>query len=1472
MTEFKSPKWEFITSKKLEDFYIPDYELVYRLIESIERYIVEHPGTSDLKTIFHFLVLKKLLKYELKSGEKIFDLILKCEFEERGLIGFKSRPSAKEERPTLDSTFYALSSLELMGKLNFYLSFAIEEERLKKIRGFILKLQKGDHFAHCLDKCVKCKDRERLLKSIFFALQVLGMVKFNIATILPKVLPSLERRVKKTDLKRVFRILCATILDKKSILSEEEVREIIQNQTANGGFNYSNREESVVSETFWTVLALDASKWLLDFPKGKISKFVLSKLDEITPTSSNFNGNSDLVMYLSRLLSILSYIWEPFVGDLELVLFEKFGDGRVVDLEILSEQGVEGIEDKVIDYINSKYKFHLHIVDNEIQLRQYLRNLNHKRAWLARELIKSLENSSLVDLKRLLIRYNLGKLRRDWATLDDVNYVINSLVQHHFIRGSIEKRRKLFRTSHTFHLKKVIKKTLNVDNPISYQAIAFERERLLEVKTDVMNFTSEMMRSRNNIMREVESLILVEEVDLARQRMKVSIKNALFDAQFFNKNVEKFREEFEFINVDRSLRDDIASWERVYGNLRESFNDIESILSRKIEEVERVQKEKEDLWNLDELVKASFKKFKEESERLRSTPVFKEENPGGVELEEFQGNFERIANEFNRRDEEIRKKTQAITSIIPQTKARLKEIIDYWLEAKNQIESNLKGVQRVLDCWGQRREDIRLKEERVTNEIEFVKARIDALLSGENANIEKIKTTFHEELNRLVEGLRDFSADLLSGMKNELRAVKIDYRVFERDLVHRWEEAQQRIEDRITVMRSNFETRLALKVERTGLMEFQKFVDGKIKYFQQCLGDLKYEIKKDVNEVKDAVKILNLHIDEHLNNFRNANEEYKAILSKSRREISGFDQLSKMTQLKWSSFTTHYEDNLADLRKNGLRYITRQELVRATEDLESYKISLRVLSGRLKMPKSDLEGLLTGMISEGLISGRIVVAEDIVEVFNEYYHNTRKLRSRIEKMESNMSVSFLKINRLFNKSVETGNILSNADEIERRILVLREQIDSFLTQAELYSLQLGFQKTAPISREIMGGFEATVNSYRENLEKIQEKIKKARKLDGYMGEKIDFLRNLVDSNTKMLLDQIHEGGSSMSRPKISGELRILEKNINSVERDVKIYCKKLWKDSRDFDILLPQIKKTFYVKKQQILVKLSQSREMIQEEFSRKVNQKLREKFEDLLDEKIEKLNEYLGRIQVYVLRKIATNEFKTASENLTKRIAEFKSFFDKTQSEIRKSVRGFDKQYKGFSVKNQYLLDRWSRFTEEFTQTIREKVVFLQSEILENFLKIAIRAFKNDLVMLSFISAELGMKKQEVKERIITLIGHGNLAGKYDPDLDVYFEDPEALEKLDPETLEFMNFGNYKVQMFVKRFKVLAKQYSPILALIGSSFTIIWYLFLFTGADLVFFLVPLIILASLLYGVYNMKKKEKKIVEGIEEESEPIS
>jgi uncharacterized protein YfcZ (UPF0381/DUF406 family) len=241
-------------------------------------------------------------------------------------------------------------------------------------------------------------------------------------------------------------------------------------------------------------------------------------------------------------------------------------------------------------------------------------------------------------------------------------------------------------------------------------------------------------------------------------------------------------------------------------------------------------------------------------------------------------------------------------------------------------------------------------------------------------------------------------------------------------------------------------------------------------------------------------------------------------------------------------------------------------------------------------------------------------------------------------------------------------------------------------------------------------------------------------------------------------------------------------------------------------------------------------------------------------------LNQMLGTLERKVEDKLEIKEFKSTNAMVQKRVKHIREKLKEIESELSQITKKFKKSSPDFETKNKFLFDDFKTFIVEYTDTLDEKIKSLERLILKNYVQLVIKAVKDEYLTLSFLSNELKFKKDRLQTHIITLIGTNDLRGKYDPELQIYYENAEIIENLDPAQLKVIKTTNFKFYEFMNRLKFFASQYSSILSLIAALFTITLSLFQLSGGNPLAIIIPAFIMAAILIYFLLRRQKQEKI------------
>jgi hypothetical protein len=313
---------------------------------------------------------------------------------------------------------------------------------------------------------------------------------------------------------------------------------------------------------------------------------------------------------------------------------------------------------------------------------------------------------------------------------------------------------------------------------------------------------------------------------------------------------------------------------------------------------------------------------------------------------------------------------------------------------------------------------------------------------------------------------------------------------------------------------------------------------------------------------------------------------------------------------------------------------------------------------------------------------------------------------------------------------------------------------------------------------------------------------------------------------------------------------------DKIEEKLKIVINKSY-ESKKFETEARE----FYFKKKNDIKKLVQEKaEIIEEKINTLKLETDREKLLAMINKNNIHLSQLLGTLQARVEDYIETEQFKRAYLRVNKKQKHIDQEIKNTNRRIKDLYKEFNRNSNDFETKNKHIINDFDRFIKEFNETLREKVKTLEELIVKSYVVMAIKAVANEFLTLSFLQNELKMKKQLIQKCLISLISAGKLNGKYDPQIGLYYENPEILNKLDDKELEVIKKMNFRVYLFMKQLKNFTNQYGSIIAFFASLTAISYYIFQISGGNPITIMIPIILTLVVLGYLLFKKKKDEKI------------
>ncbi|GAF92236.1 unnamed protein product, partial [marine sediment metagenome] len=180
----------------------------------------------------------------------------------------------------------------------------------------------------------------------------------------------------------------------------------------------------------------------------------------------------------------------------------------------------------------------------------YLLNLSLDKKKIIQEVYDQLGNNSIISLSDIYKKYKSSYQQEPVKLKEDIFPIIYDLISNHFFEGEIRsKKAYLFKTKFYFCLDVLYKRIIISDKEINSERLFEEKAKLKEVKNDIYNMTLKLKNTIPQIKEEIESYLMIDEVDFAKERLKFVLRDSLMEADFLNKNIEtSFNQELIYIN------------------------------------------------------------------------------------------------------------------------------------------------------------------------------------------------------------------------------------------------------------------------------------------------------------------------------------------------------------------------------------------------------------------------------------------------------------------------------------------------------------------------------------------------------------------------------------------------------------------------------------------------------------------------------------------------------------------------------------------------------------------------------------------------------------------------------------------------------------------------------------------------------------------------------------------------------------
>ena len=1454
ITEFKKEPFKsfvVIERRDIGNFFLSNYNEVVKFYQYFNENLLTIPDLN-LENLYWFLLLRKYLgENNEDKQESFYSFIKNCAMRFDEKLGFKFSPNSKKD-PDIWSTYFALASLKLLGVLNEFLWAEGTDQNIREMMNFILSHKKGNIFLHCLSEDCEIDKKTSSVRTLYFVLESFSLLGMNVLTSRDKF-TSYIGSIKK-DSSIVFKLLCLKYLDLEYNVDEKLVHYLLQFQKENGGFSFK-KINGRINTTFWSVYALDNYYWLLDYNPIGIYSFISSSLNDIL--RADLNRSAIKLMELSKLIILLSTIWKKFIDEIERVLFKQLEQENYVDLKlIISNFGlIHGI-DEVISYINLNYNFKLKILDNKIEFSNFLRNLNSGEKIIVSEIYEQLKIKNIISLSEIHKKYKKSYSNEPLKLKEDIFPLINQMTQKNFFKGKIVK--KMF-SKFLFYLDFFIDKVIVSDTEIKLAQILDEKEMLRDIRNDIYNMTLKLKNTSNQIKEEIESYLIIDEINLAKERLKFILRNALMDADFLNENIENsFNLDLYYINIQQVLKSKISQWYKLYSVLSRRLHEIDSYLKDKIAEKEELRNLNRTLDQMDEKIFNFGESMKRKIDEFRNyLRIFSEKEYSDAAFSEVRLKFDEIRTNAIDFDKKIYQISQNITLKNEFITKKRNEVINNWISIYEELNEVFDYYLSGFNFFKENLDKLATMENEIKDKLQIVNEKAQGKVKENKFQdaFDLIKKESDGLLNQASKKVNELQNDIKVEIKNRQRL----YLLY-RTLNGLSENLEEKIIESIEEQVQSLKNRLIEQRNKAKIEDFDNFVLDEISKFKIELSDFMKSVEQSKNKkIKEVIK----NFEKIRNKFEEAQKTYLKKLETCKEIIKDFNE-SNVTIIHWNNFYEYFTQEINILQDECINNIITERIIFLIHEKKTNNVNIMDLKNDLDLKCKVLMTRIKDLIEISKINGKLYEDKKCVLVYTEDYYKNKELRSFIEnKLLKLKQETIGKLLALYDSSIRNRTLNVNMLELQNRINDLYNFDHSILTEfnKKVRELQIQIEKRNEYL-ETQKYLESVINNSKIAIETISNNLTLFNYMQNFIEQEYNVLRIDLLGEYQKILDEIkktQEKSYLKIKENFENKSNKLESKLRNAQEKIEIELKTKFDQIKDSDKIIPEIREYSVKKKNLFLREFQDKKEKVYDELIILKDLVFREQLTTYINIQKIQISRMLGNLQVRVEEDIEIKEFRRSNYKIQKRAKNINSEIGSIKKNIKNLVKDFNKQSFNFETKNKYILDDFNKFLDEFDAILIEKLKSLEQLIIKSYIEMLIKAVSNQFITIGFLNDELKIKRQNIQDHLINLISIGILPGKYDPRLGIYYENPDIINSLNGEELEVIKKMNFKVYMALTRLRNFTSQFGSIIAFFASIMTITYYIFIFSGGNPSVFILPIgFILFIIVYFAFKQKDKKK--------------
>jgi hypothetical protein len=971
--------------------------------------------------------------------------------------------------------------------------------------------------------------------------------------------------------------------------------------------------------------------------------------------------------------------------------------------------------------------------------------------------------------------------------------------------------------------------------------------------------TLKLKNASSQIQEEIESYLIIDEVDYAKDRLKFVLRNALMDADFLNENIQNsFNLDLYYVDIQNVLKTEILDWNNLYSVLKSRFNEVDSYLKEKIAEKEDLRKLNKLLDQIEEKISNFSDSINRKFDLFRNLlrdfneKEFTEEGFSDI-LQKFN-DVTTISNDFDRKIFEIFQNIISKDNFILQKRNQvIKNWVDIYQELTEAFNYYLKG----FDFF---RANL--------NKLKMIESQIKEKMNTLNAQAqEKMKKNLFPEAFNLIKResdilIKDFSKEIKVCQETIKEEMKVGQRLslLYRSLIKISEKSEENIINSIANDVQSLKDKVMEERNKAEIEDFDIFVSKEITKYKTELINYRNSIDNLQNK---TIKYVIKEFDHFKSKFEDTHNLYQKKLNNLKQIINGFQE-SNLTIIQWTNFYEYFNREISILQEESINKIVKERINHYIYEKKTDNVNILDLKKDLDLKCNILIEKIKDLIDISEINGKVFEKEKVVLIFTEDYYKNRELKSFVEnKLLKLNQESIGKILALYDNSIRNRTLTINMLEIVNRINDLNNFEINLYSEFDKKIKELQIQIENRLEyKETKKYLESIVKNNKQALENISGKLD----LFNYMINLIDQVYNDLESELKIEYQKINEKIEKAeektyikNKDIFEDKWRKVEEKLRNIHEKLEIEFKVKFENIKDSNKLIPELRELSVKKKNLILDQLHDKREKINEKIYVLKDEVYREQLINEINNQKIFLSQLLGTLQTRVDDDIEIKDYKSASFKVQKRSDHIEKEISLINKKVKTLVKELNKQSNNFETKNRHILDDFDKFVMEFNDILSEKVKTSEQSILKSYVKMAIKAVSNEYLTLSFLNNELKIKRQNIQDYLIYLISIGQLPGKYDPRLGIYYENLDILEKLNEDELDVIKKLNFKLYMTLSRLKNFTSQFGSIIAFFASIMTITYYFFIFSGQNPTVFALPIgFLLLIIVYFVF-MKRDKKK-------------